>query len=172
MHSEEDLTESVWGQGFPNEDAGNTDDCGVMIVETNNFWWEDSSCIATEVHHNKVAAICQYDIAVASTTTTGAASTTTRLPESTTVTIQAVTTQTVTPGNSCFSSWQEFEGHCYLLVENTATWADAEKDCNNKGGHMASIHSADENSFIHSLYPSFLLWIGATDEAVEVGFTI
>jgi hypothetical protein len=52
------------------------------------------------------------------------------------------------------------------------TWAEAEKDCINKGGHLASIHSADENSFIRSLYSSDWLWIGGTDTAVEVGFTI
>jgi hypothetical protein len=70
--------------------------------------------------------------------------------------------------------WQEFEGHCYQLVKSFETWAQAEKDCNNKGGHLASIHSADENNFIHSLH-SFnfdSLWIGCTDAAVEVGFTI
>jgi len=58
------------------------------------------------------------------------------------------------------------------LVAKDASWADAEKDCNNKGGHLASIHSADESSFIHSLAPSYGLWIGGTDAAVEVGFTI
>jgi neurocan core protein len=58
------------------------------------------------------------------------------------------------------------------MVESFATWTDAEKDCNYKGGHLASIHSADENSFIHSLYPRNYLWIGGTDAAVEVGFTI
>ena len=172
MHSGEVLTESFWGPGFPNEDAGNADDCGVMVVEMDNFWWEDSSCLAPEDNYNAVAVICQYDIDVASTTTTSAASTTTRIPESTTVTTStAVTTTTVTPGNSCPSGWQEFRGHCYLLVAKVATWADAEKDCINKGGHLASIHSADESNFIHSLAPSNSLWIGGTDAAVEVGFT-
>ncbi len=68
--------------------------------------------------------------------------------------------------------WELFEGHCYLLVESIATWTDAEKDCNNKGGHLASIHSEDESNFIRSLQPGNLLWIGGTDAALEVGFTI
>ncbi len=72
----------------------------------------------------------------------------------------------------CPSGWQLFEGRCYLLVESSATWADAEKDCNYKGGHLASVHSDDENSFIQSLNSSAYLWIGGTDAAVEVGFTI
>jgi hypothetical protein len=145
-----------------------------MVVEMDNFWWEDSSCLASEVQHNAVAVICQYDIAVASTTTTtSAASTTTRIPETTTVTMTtAVTTTTVTPGNSCPSGWQEFRGHCYLLVAKDASWADAEKDCNYKGGHLASIHSAAESSFITSLYTRSYHWIGGTDAAVEVGFPV
>jgi hypothetical protein len=143
-----------------------------MVVELDNFWWEDSSCLASEVQHNVVAVICQYDSAVASTTTTSAAPTTTTTVTTTTTEVTTTTvTTTVTPG-SCPSGWQEFRGHCYLLGAKVATWADAEKDCINKGGHLASIHSADENSFIHSLAPSDRLWIGGTDAAVEVGFTI
>jgi hypothetical protein len=56
------------------------------------------------------------------------------------------------------------------MVESYATWAAAEKDCNDKGGHLASVHAAEENTFIHNLAPSFkYLWLGATDAAVEVG---
>jgi hypothetical protein len=71
----------------------------------------------------------------------------------------------------CPGGWTPFEAHCYLLVVSGATWADAENDCNRKGGHLASVHSFDENTFIFSLY-SGGLWIGATDAAVEVGCTI
>jgi hypothetical protein len=169
LHSGEVLTESFWGPGFPNEDAGNADDCSVMVVEIDNFWWEDSSCLAPEDNYNAVAVICQYDIDVASTTTTSAASTT-----STTVTTTTTTTTTVTPGNSCPSGWQEFEGHCYLAEDNRLTWAEAEKDCTNKGGHLASVHSAAENIFIRSLDSERHrdLYLGGKFEAVEVGFTI
>ena len=182
MHSDEVLTESFWSPGYPNEEPGNADDCGVMVVELDNFWWEDSSCLAPEVHHNTVAVICQCDTDVASTTTTSAASTTTRIPEPTTVTATTteattttVETTTITPGNSCPSGWQEFEGHCYLYVRSGMTWANAEKDCNSRGGHLASVHSADENNLIKSLWsgsgPSYV-WIGGTDAAIEVGFTV
>ncbi len=68
--------------------------------------------------------------------------------------------------------WKLFEGRCYLIVKSEVTWADAEKDCQNKGGHLASIHSAAESNFIHNLYSSSGIWIGGTDAAVEVGFTI
>jgi hypothetical protein len=71
----------------------------------------------------------------------------------------------------CPGGWTPFEGHCYLLVKSSETWADAENDCNRKGGHLTSVHSADENTFIHSIY-SGAPWIGATDVAVEVGCPI
>ena len=64
--------------------------------------------------------------------------------------------------------WKPFNGHCYLLVKNAKNWNNAEKDCNSKGGHLASIHSAAENNFVSSLAPSNNLWIGGTDAAVEV----
>jgi hypothetical protein len=187
LHSDEVLTESFWGPDFPNEDPGNSDDCGLMVVEMDNFWWEDSSCLASEVHQSTVAVICQYDVAVTSTTTTiSAASTTTSIPETTTVTITTTevfttttVTTTVTPDTSCPSGWQNFEGHCYIVIAagplNYVTWAYAEKDCNNKGGHLASIHSDAENYFIFNLWSAsgnVYMWIGGTDAEVEVGFKI
>jgi hypothetical protein len=54
------------------------------------------------------------------------------------------------------------------LVKKYVNWTEGEKDCKNQGAHLASIHSAAENSFIHSLAPSNNLWIGGTDAAVEV----
>ena len=69
---------------------------------------------------------------------------------------------------SCPSGWQEFELSCYLVVENYWTWEEAEIDCIIKGGHLASIHSAAERSFVNSLAPSNHLWLGGTDAVVEV----
>jgi hypothetical protein len=68
----------------------------------------------------------------------------------------------------CPGGWKLFNGTCYLVVLNATTWEDAEKDCYNKGGHLASVHSADENTFIRSLESSNALWIGGSDAAVEV----
>jgi hypothetical protein len=55
------LTELFWGSGFPNDNFGNSDDRGVMVVEHTEFWWQDSSCLATTVDQKKVAPICQYE---------------------------------------------------------------------------------------------------------------
>jgi hypothetical protein len=50
------------------------------------------------------------------------------------------------------------------------TQETAEKDCMSKGGHLASVHSEDENTFIHNLKlgVKVAFWLGATDEDVEV----
>jgi hypothetical protein len=70
----------------------------------------------------------------------------------------------------CPGGAKPFEGRCYLLVGTSRTWANAEQDCKNKGGHLASVHSEEENTFIFNL-PSgsrTQLWIGGTDAAIEV----
>jgi hypothetical protein len=82
--------------------------------------------------------------------------------------IKCILEQKIAP--ECPGRWKPFEGRCYLVVMNKVNWTEAEKDCNNKGGHLASIHSAAENSFIHKLESGEPLWIGGTDAAVEVGF--
>jgi hypothetical protein len=71
----------------------------------------------------------------------------------------------------CPAGWVQFEGYCYLVVNNTAVWDQAEKNCISKGGHLASIHSDSENNFIQSLHSSTSMWIGGTVETNEVGFT-
>ena len=68
----------------------------------------------------------------------------------------------------CPGGWNLFEGHCYIVVEDWLAGEDAENDCNNTGGHLASIHSASESSFINSLYSGLPIWIGGTYVAPEV----
>jgi hypothetical protein len=56
---------------------------------------------------------------------------------------------------------------------NKATWENAEADCHNKGGHLASIHSLAEHNVISQLVdPGTWLWLGAQDTAHEVGKTL
>ena len=40
---------------------------------------------------------------------------------------------------------------CYKILEEIFTWKIAEKECNKWGGHMASIHSNDEDEFVKQL---------------------
>jgi hypothetical protein len=58
------------------------------------------------------------------------------------------------------------------MVASRMSWPDAENDCNSKRGHLASVHSAAEDTFIRSLDSTDGIWIGGSDASVEVGFTI
>nr|ACS37721.1 C-type lectin-1 [Heligmosomoides polygyrus] len=52
-------------------------------------------------------------------------------------------------GNEC---WYVFRGHAYKVFENKkVTFDEAEKACKEKYGHLASIHSKEENDFIYGL---------------------
>ena len=54
-----DLTDSFCSPNHPNSNSSNTDDCGVMVVLPNSFWWEDSSCLTTAAYQNRVPPICE-----------------------------------------------------------------------------------------------------------------
>uniref|UniRef100_A0A667YWL9 Neurocan n=1 Tax=Myripristis murdjan TaxID=586833 RepID=A0A667YWL9_9TELE len=41
----------------------------------------------------------------------------------------------------CEHTWRKFHGHCYRYFSRRHTWEDAEKDCREHSGHLASIHS-------------------------------
>jgi hypothetical protein len=52
--------------------------------------------------------------------------------------------------------------HCYLVVHDMATFADARTHCSSLGAHMVTLSSQDENDFVWSLDTNEH-WIGATD---------
>ena len=181
FYSDVDISESFWGSNFPNNNPANSDDCGVFVVDFDKYWWEDTSCLAQEAHEHTVAVICQKDIGAEFSTTTSWPGTTTAIGTTTVGTTTAWTggTYTTTGGyfsttpNGCSSGWIEFQGHCYQLNSlNLLTWVDAERDCTNKGGHLASVHSKAENDFIHSLYSTHLFWLGGTDAITEVMYVL
>ncbi|XP_062502762.1 macrophage mannose receptor 1-like [Corticium candelabrum] len=75
----------------------------------------------------------------------------------------------------CQSGWTRRGLSCYLLVTMPKTWDAAEEDCNNKGGHLASITFAKENCLVLSLRGISRLvsndaWIGLNDKDVENTF--
>jgi hypothetical protein len=45
------------------------------------------------------------------------------------------------------------------------TWTSAKVACENMGGHLVTMNTAGENTFVYQTWPSG--WIGYTDEAVE-----
>jgi hypothetical protein len=70
----------------------------------------------------------------------------------------------------CDDGWSKFEAHCYFFSggkELKLSWANAEKDCINRGSHLASIHSQAEQYFVFSI-STIPTWLGASDIISEV----
>ncbi|XP_057697490.1 neurocan core protein isoform X1 [Corythoichthys intestinalis] len=69
----------------------------------------------------------------------------------------------------CEHSWRKFHGHCYRYFSRRHTWEDAEKDCREHNGHLASIHSPAEQNFVGGISHDNT-WIGLNDRTVEDDF--
>jgi hypothetical protein len=124
-----------------------------MVVDATQFWWQDTSCLSASVDSKKVAPICQHERII---------------PATSPIHLPLVTTTPLCP-----SGWAEFEGHCYLFNENQLIWANAENDCINRGGHLASIHSKAEKDFVVVFsWTNFTTWLGASDIASEVLYVL
>jgi Lectin C-type domain len=52
--------------------------------------------------------------------------------------------------------------HCYLVVHDMATFADAKTHCSSLGAHLVTLSNQDENDFVWSLDTNEH-WIGTTD---------
>jgi hypothetical protein len=44
-----------------------------------------------------------------------------------------------------------YGGHCYRFVRSELQWASAESDCVAWGGHLVSIHSTSEQTFVANI---------------------
>lgn len=82
----------------------------------------------------------------------------------TTVCIPANTVQAAT--YSIPSSAKTYKGHCYKVyyVKESITWDKAEQYCESKGGHLVTITSAGEATFVEKIanatHKNALFWIG------------
>ena len=55
--------------------------------------------------------------------------------------------------DQCKPGWRRFEDSCYLFqMALRLNFSQAEQDCVNKGGHLASVHNQEENNFIKRWY--------------------
>ena len=70
-----------------------------------------------------------------------------------------------TPTITGFTSQQNYNGHSYYRSTGLATWTGARDACTNMGGHLVTVTTATENTFIYNLWSSG--WIGLTDEVTE-----
>ena len=64
-----------------------------------------------------------------------------------------------------FTNQQNYGGHSYYRSTGVAYWTTARTNCSNMGGHLVTITTSGEQSFIYGLWPSG--WIGLTDEVTE-----
>ncbi|XP_065555791.1 neurocan core protein isoform X1 [Lathamus discolor] len=69
----------------------------------------------------------------------------------------------------CDHNWHKFQGHCYRYFARRRSWEDAERDCRRRAGHLTSIHSREEHSFING-FGHENTWIGLSDRIVEQDF--
>jgi len=67
---------------------------------------------------------------------------------------------------ACPDGWSHFNLSCYILIKKSLSWRGAEGYCNKLGGHLASVHSLEENDFISGLADGEY-WIGANDMKTE-----
>ena len=150
-HSHEFLKGSFWGTNKPNNKTGNSDDCCVMILRSNAFWWEDRSCLVHDIQQHDVAPICQHDSTAASTTSEAPMTTTTSF--------------------ECPAGWAEFENHCYIAITSGHEWSNAENSCSSIGSHLASVHSRAEFDFVSDLIPGYNFWIGGKYSSLNRNWT-
>lgn len=67
-----------------------------------------------------------------------------------------------------------YNGHSYKVYDNSMTWSEVKEYCENIGGHLATITTADEQAFIESIIKNgtkSCYWLGGTDENSEGDWT-
>ncbi|XP_035283709.1 lactose-binding lectin l-2-like [Anguilla anguilla] len=69
---------------------------------------------------------------------------------------------------SCPDGWFYHNSRCFRHFSDKKTWIDAEVNCINLGGNLASVHSEDEHQFLQQLHLAFdrvenEYWIGMSD---------
>jgi cysteine-rich repeat protein len=59
--------------------------------------------------------------------------------------------------------------HCYLAIDDNINWPAANADCLNRGGHLATISSFQENQAVSSINVG-QVWLGLNDQGTEGRF--
>uniref|UniRef100_A0ABM5F3L9 Brevican core protein isoform X2 n=1 Tax=Pogona vitticeps TaxID=103695 RepID=A0ABM5F3L9_9SAUR len=69
----------------------------------------------------------------------------------------------------CHPGWDGFQGFCYKHFSTRRSWEEAETQCRDQGGHLASIMTPEEQSFLNDHYKEYQ-WIGLNDRTIEGDF--
>lgn len=64
-----------------------------------------------------------------------------------------------------------YSGHTYMFCTSPKEWADARTSCSNRGYHLVTMNSDEENTWVFSQLPSTYWWIGANDLTTEGTWT-
>ncbi|XP_072232975.1 galactose-specific lectin nattectin-like [Leuresthes tenuis] len=69
---------------------------------------------------------------------------------------------------ACSPGWTNVNGRCFIYIPKPMSWAQAERNCISMGGHLASVHNAQEYHDIQRLiltatHASKQTWIGGSD---------
>jgi len=151
----EDADITDWDSGCPDMSEHNSRDCAALIsisAKELAARYRDLPCMQP-VEEIQVAPICQRGGLDAGPTTTTA----------------STTTQTTTERPECPYGWETYNGDgasvkCFKHCGDTQYATYAEQNCQAQGGHLASIHSLEEQNFlINTFNPSAKVWIGAVD---------
>jgi len=71
------------------------------------------------------------------------------------------------PGGQTFAPNGAVSAHCYWAHSAASVWQSAVDACKSEGGHLVTLSSAAENTFVVKLIPNFgtedRLWLGGTD---------
>ncbi|XP_072531644.1 CD209 antigen-like protein C isoform X2 [Salminus brasiliensis] len=70
----------------------------------------------------------------------------------------------------CTKEWLHFNGSCYFISVFGRSWKESQNYCQEKGGHLAIIHTAEEQTFLWDLLPRGhwnSYWFGISDEKLE-----
>ncbi|XP_054876714.1 snaclec coagulation factor IX/factor X-binding protein subunit B-like [Poeciliopsis prolifica] len=65
--------------------------------------------------------------------------------------------------NFCPQFWFMYEGRCYKYFSSPKSWYNAEEQCNSFGGHLASVVSARQYSFLQQMMQTAgqsSVWLG------------
>uniref|UniRef100_A0A8C2WM68 C-type lectin domain-containing protein n=1 Tax=Cyclopterus lumpus TaxID=8103 RepID=A0A8C2WM68_CYCLU len=71
----------------------------------------------------------------------------------------------------CPADWLLFNGSCYFISRTTRDWPESQSYCQSKGGHLAIIHTPEEQTFLWDHLPRGhwrAFWFGLSDEHTEV----
>ena len=61
----------------------------------------------------------------------------------------------------CPKGWKSFTSNCYKLLDGNFNWNEAVDKCEEYGSSLASVHSSQENDFIHKMTQDVVhAWIG------------